>query len=103
MPAREHVRKDPGVTRQLLVRYAREHRDGKLDRRESVKDVLVLMQRNTAVVQVAPLMHAGRIDAAIDADHQIERQTKLRAELTQRPEDEVRQRPLMRLVRIDAG
>ena len=85
----DHVRKDPGVAHQFLVRDARQHGDRERDLREGVEQFLVLNQRDAAVVQILALIDAAAIDGAVDADHQIERQLELGAEFGERPEDEV--------------
>ena len=53
------VGKDPGVAHQFLVRHARQHRDRERHLREGVEQLLILNQRDAAVVQVLPLIHAA--------------------------------------------
>ncbi len=51
----------------------------------------ILNQRNSAVVQVVALVHPLGVDAAVDADHQVERQFEVGAAFRERPEHEVAQ------------
>ena len=56
---------------------------------EGVEQLGVLDQRGALVEQILPLVDAVLIDAAIDADHQVERQAELAAMLGEQPEDAV--------------
>ncbi len=98
-----HVREDPGVAGQFLVRHAGQHRDGKGDLRKRVEQLPVLDQRDAAVVQVLALEDAVGIDAAVHADHQVEGQLVLGTVLGQRPEDEMGQCPAVPLVHLAVG
>ncbi len=92
MSVRQHVGKDPAVTDQFLVGDAGQDRDREFDFGERIEQFFVLDQRDTTVIQVLSLIDARRIDATIDTDHQIERQSVLITQLRERPEHATGQR-----------
>ncbi len=87
MAHRQDVGEDPGVGDQLGAGVGREGRDRERDPGEVVEQLAVVVQADAAVEQVAAAGDAGRVDVPDRADHQVERQAELGAELGERPED----------------
>ena len=85
MAAGHHVGEDPAVTRQFLVLGAAQHRHAKSHLGESVEQFGILDQRGALIEKILSLEDAAAVNAAVDADHQVERQFEVAAELRQHP------------------
>ena len=59
---------------------------GKVTAREMIEQVAVVVKADATIKEVATPRDALGINVADRADHQVERQPKIRAELRQRPE-----------------
>ena len=86
-PMRHHVGEDPGIGHQLGRGVGREGRDREGHPGEVVEQLAVVVKADPAVEQVATAGDSRGIDIADRADHQVERQPELGAELGQHPED----------------
>src|SRR5262249_40459577 len=87
--ARDHVGENPAITGQLLVLVARQDRDAERHFGKGVEQLGVLDQRSALVEQILALVNALPVDAAVDADHQVEGELELAAVLGQQPEYDV--------------
>ena len=66
------------VADEFLVARLGQDRDRKRHLREGIEQPAILDQRRPLIEQVLPLENALLVDAAVDADHQIERQVDAR-------------------------